>query len=97
MTDAVAGIAVRFYRTVSPLPATCSRRNSPAGGLFSVALSLGSPPPAVSRYRFPMEPGLSSMTGILIPVTAIVQPSGGRTLRRERLRVKGRLSVHLSP
>jgi hypothetical protein len=31
-----------------------------AGGLFSVALSLGSPPPAVSRHRFPVEPGLSS-------------------------------------
>lgn len=33
---------------------------SQAGGLFSVALSLGSPPPAVSRHRFPVEPGLSS-------------------------------------
>jgi len=31
-----------------------------AGGLFSVALSLGSPPPAVSRHRIPVEPGLSS-------------------------------------
>jgi hypothetical protein len=31
-----------------------------AGGLFSVALSLGSPPPAVSRHRLPVEPGLSS-------------------------------------
>ena len=30
------------------------------GGLFSVALSLGSPPPAVSRHRIPVEPGLSS-------------------------------------
>ncbi len=30
------------------------------GGLFSVALSLGSPPPAVSRHRVSMEPGLSS-------------------------------------
>ncbi len=34
-----------------------------AGGLFSVALSLGSPPPAVSRHRFPVEPGLSSACG----------------------------------
>lgn len=34
-----------------------------AGGLFSVALSLGSPPPAVSRHRFPVEPGLSSTHG----------------------------------
>jgi hypothetical protein len=31
-----------------------------AGGLFSVALSLGSPPAAVSRHRRSLEPGLSS-------------------------------------
>jgi hypothetical protein len=31
-----------------------------AGGLFSVALSLGSPPPVVSRHRISVEPGLSS-------------------------------------
>ncbi len=31
-----------------------------SGGLFSVALSLGSPPAAVSRHRVSMEPGLSS-------------------------------------
>ena len=30
------------------------------GGLFSVALSLGSPPPAVNRHRVSVEPGLSS-------------------------------------
>ena len=35
-----------------------------AGGLFSVALSLGLPPAAVSRHRVLMEPGLSS-TGYL--------------------------------
>ena len=34
------------------------------GGLFSVALSLGSPPPAVSRHRIPVEPGLSSTGGM---------------------------------
>ena len=33
---------------------------SQPGGLLSVALSLGSPPPAVSRHRVSMEPGLSS-------------------------------------
>ena len=54
---AVAGDAVRSYRTVSPLPAARCRVT---GGLISVALSLGSPPPAVSRHRFPVEPGLSS-------------------------------------
>jgi hypothetical protein len=31
-----------------------------AGGSFSVALSLGSPPPDVIRHRMSMEPGLSS-------------------------------------
>ena len=45
---AVTGTAVRSYRTVSPLlPAT----EAAFGGLFSVALSLGSPPAAVSRHR----------------------------------------------
>jgi hypothetical protein len=43
----------------------CPRAQFPGrlGGLFSVALSLGSPPPAVSRHRIPVEPGLSS-TGV---------------------------------
>jgi hypothetical protein len=53
----VAAGAVRSYRTVSPLPrryATCR------GGLFSVALSLGSRPPDVIRHRLSIEPGLSS-------------------------------------
>jgi len=30
------------------------------GGMFSVALSLGSPPPGVTRHPGPVEPGLSS-------------------------------------
>jgi hypothetical protein len=55
----VAGPAVRSYRTLSPL-----LRQSPEGakasGSFSVALSLGSPPPDVIRHRMSMEPGLSS-------------------------------------
>src|SRR5580704_12087340 len=36
----------------------CLSRSS--GGLFSVALSLGSPPPDVIRHRISVEPGLSS-------------------------------------
>jgi hypothetical protein len=53
----VAAGAVRSYRTVSPLP----RQNTThRGGLFSVALSLGSRPPDVIRHRLSMEPGLSS-------------------------------------
>lgn len=44
---------VRSYRTFPPLPAKCRR-------FLSVALSLGSPPAAVSSYRSLEEPGLSS-------------------------------------
>ncbi len=55
----VAGPAVRSYRTFSPLPHADVRRPRP-GGSFSVALSLGSPPPDVIRRRCSVEPGLSS-------------------------------------
>lgn len=57
MTGSVARPAVRSYRTVSPLSAAL--RGS-ADGIVSVALSLGFPPPAVNRHRYPVEPGLSS-------------------------------------
>ena len=55
----VAGRALRSYRTLSPLPAAkpCGLGT---GGLLSVALSLGSPPPDVIRHRVSVEPGLSS-------------------------------------
>ncbi len=43
--------------TLAALPALASRRR---GGLLSVALSLGSPPPGVTRHRVSVEPGLSS-------------------------------------
>src|SRR5579862_894753 len=45
------------------------------GGLLSVALSLGSPPPAVSRHRTSVEPGLSSIRCR----TAVIRPSGADT------------------
>ncbi len=51
--------AVRSYRTLSPL---LPHAGACFGGLLSVALSLGSPPAAVSRHRVSMEPGLSSAT-----------------------------------
>ena len=44
-------------------PGGLSRRSpegAKAGGSFSVALSLGLPPPGVIRHRMSMEPGLSS-------------------------------------
>ena len=57
----VTGGAVRSYRTVSPLLSGGSiKTGQRESGLFSVALSLGSPPPAVNRHRVPVEPGLSS-------------------------------------
>src|SRR4051795_3645155 len=55
---AVAVDAVRSYRTISPLPPVGYPGR--AGGVFSVALSLGSPPPGVTRHRTSVEPGLSS-------------------------------------
>jgi hypothetical protein len=54
--------AVRSYHTVSPLP---------CGGLFSVALSLGLPPPDVIRHRASVEPGLSSTAK-----AAAIRPAG---------------------
>ncbi len=53
----VAGCAVRSYRTLSPLP--CAPEGG-QGGLLSVALSLGLPPPGVTRHPISVEPGLSS-------------------------------------
>ena len=57
---AVTGGAVRSYRTLSPLPAVAAWAQPSVGGLLSVALSLGLPPPGVTRLRIPVEPGLSS-------------------------------------
>ena len=55
----VAEAAVRPYRTLSPSPAGLAL----AGRLLSVALSLGSPPPGITRHRVSVEPGLSSPGG----------------------------------
>ena len=61
---AVASRAVGSYPTVSPLPATDPKRTlEEAGGLFSVALSVGLPRPGVTRHRCFLESGLSSPAG----------------------------------
>ena len=74
----VTAAAVRSYRTVSPLP----RTGEPGrGGLFSVALSLGSPPAAVSRHRASMEPGLSSTSIPILRPECQQRPSGRLTPR----------------
>ena len=49
---------VRSYHTFSPLPCY--------GGLFSVALSLGLPPPGITWHRVFAEPGLSSLKKIKV-------------------------------
>ena len=48
-----------------PHPFTLADAN--AGGLLSVALSLGSPPPGVTRHRVSVEPGLSSPRAAALP------------------------------
>jgi hypothetical protein len=68
----VARGAVRSYRTLSPLPTGLERR---IGGLLSVALSLGSPPPGVTRHRVSVEPGLSSPQALSGIWRAAIQPS----------------------
>jgi len=64
-----------------PHPFTLARqlRRAAVGGLLSVALSLGSPPAAVSRHRVSMEPGLSSAGPVRHNArspAAAVQPAG---------------------
>jgi hypothetical protein len=88
--------AVRSYRTVSPVLAGPGGR---AGGLFSVALSLGSPPPAVSRHRIPVEPGLSSTApeDDARGATAAVRPSGGRDMDGMGRAVKGARPAPATP
>lgn len=76
----VARPAVGFYPTVSPLPAAAPLEGSPAaGGLFSVALSLGLPPPGVTRHHACMEPGLSST-----PLKGAPRSSGHPRSRADR-------------
>ena len=59
--DGVTTAAVSSYLAVSPLPVELT------GGLFSVALSSGSLPQAVSLHPRPAEPGLSSRSSPRAP------------------------------
>ena len=58
---------------------TLALRPKPRGGLFSVALSLGSPRAGVTRRHFSLEPGLSS-TRRVSPGAAVARPSARRLL-----------------
>jgi hypothetical protein len=49
-----------FHPYLAGMPALVREPGCRRGGLLSVALSLGSPPPVVDRHRVSMEPGLSS-------------------------------------
>ena len=73
----VTSPAVRSYRTFSPLPA---RPLPAAGGLFSVALSLGLPPPGVTRHPDPVEPGLSSPRTARAWAAAVRPSDSGRRI-----------------
>ncbi len=57
----------------------CRPRGFPrrAGGILSVALSLGSPPPGVTRHRTSVEPGLSSPRHRR---RAAIRPSGNKVI-----------------
>ncbi len=54
------------------------------GGLLSVALSLGSPPPDVIRHRLSVEPGLSSPCCLSTLQSAAARPTGVLSLDHRR-------------
>ena len=71
--------------TLTP-PSHCRKTCSQAaairrrGGLLSVALSLGSPPPDVIRHRLSVEPGLSSPCCLSTVQGAAARPTGALLL-----------------
>ena len=67
-----------------PYPATAE--DVGRGGLLSVALSLGSPPPGVTRHRVSVEPGLSEARP-----KAAIRPSGRVSVRSPGSSVKAAL------
>ena len=90
----VTARAVGFYPTVSPLPR--QNREALPGGLFSVALSLGSPPPAVNRRRFSVEPGLSSHAAFRPLTCAAARPAGAAVKPRSAAK-RNRKDYALTP
>ena len=64
------------------LPHPFTLAASERGGLLSVALSLGSPPPGVTRHRVSVEPGLSSIRASTNSGHPAVWPDSSRNSRR---------------
>ena len=88
----VAAGAVRSYRTLSISPDR-SLRAEALGDLLSVALSLGSLQPAVSRHRHFVEPGLSSPWKL--PATP--RPPGPLAPRAIHIRRQSVIPAYSSP
>jgi hypothetical protein len=80
LPQARCALAAPFH----PYPA--GARAPKPGGLLSVALSLGSPPPAVNRHRIPVEPGLSSSVA-----------AGGRPVLKSMVSPPDRCTTNASP
>ncbi len=88
------------FTVPSPLPETRCALTAPfhpylprrEGGSFSVALSLGSPPPDVIRHRMSMEPGLSSPESLSAGAGAAVRPTDAIRMTVVRGGVKPRVS-----
>ena len=73
---------VGSYPTFSPLPEGTALRR-----YISVALVLGLPPAGVTRYPYPVEPGLSSSGTFRLP-SAAVQPGRGNIVQQTNPNVK---------
>src|SRR5262249_2672112 len=78
--------------STAPFPPCLETR----GGLLSVALSLGSPPPEVIRHRASKEPGLSSLPAdTLAAGRAAVRPADGGNKGLMTSTVKSEATPHL--
>ena len=75
---------VGSYPTFSPL---LQGQELPLQRYISVALVLGSPPAGVTRYPYPVKPGLSSRSAFQ-PLPAAVRPGRGNIVAQGKRIVK---------
>ncbi len=73
-----------------PHPFTLAARPKGCGGLLSVALSLGSPPPDIIRRRVSVEPGLSSVLEGQRPSSRLADEGIGRPAGKVKTGVTAR-------